>query len=61
MSAWIEGKVPGQTKAEVAAGVSAGLSGVPEDLTRMVVFFASSEAGCNVSHCDNVDGGQWMN
>ena len=60
MFARLEGKAPGQKKAEVAAGVPAGRFATPEDLTGMAVFLASSEADYIVSQCYNVDGGQWM-
>jgi NAD(P)-dependent dehydrogenase (short-subunit alcohol dehydrogenase family) len=60
MFAKLEGKEPGQKKAEVAAGVPAGRFAVPEDLTGMAVFLASTEADYIVSQCYNVDGGQWM-
>ncbi|WP_099826383.1 L-iditol 2-dehydrogenase [Oceaniglobus indicus] len=56
----LEGKKPGQKKAEVAAGVPAGRFAVPADLTGMAVFLASSEADYIVSQTYNVDGGQWM-
>lgn len=60
MFAKLEGKQPGQKKAEVAAGVPAGRFAVPADLTGMAVFLASDEANYIVSQCYNVDGGQWM-
>ncbi|MBV0911155.1 L-iditol 2-dehydrogenase [Anianabacter salinae] len=60
MFARLEGKAPGQKKAEVAAGVPAGRFAVPDDLTGMAVFLASAEADYIVSQCYNVDGGQWM-
>ncbi len=60
MFAKLEGKKPGQKKAEVAAGVPAGRFARPEDLTGMAVFLASSEADYIVSQTYNVDGGQWM-
>lgn len=56
----LEGKAPGQKKAEVAAGVPAGRFATPEDLTGMAVFLASPEADYIVAQCYNVDGGQWM-
>lgn len=56
----LEGKAPGQKKAEVATGVPAGRFAVPEDLTGMAVFLASSDANYIVSQTYNVDGGQWM-
>jgi NAD(P)-dependent dehydrogenase (short-subunit alcohol dehydrogenase family) len=59
MFAKLEGKQPGQKKAEVA-GVSAGRFAVPQDLTGMAVFLASSDADYIVSQTSNVDGGQWM-
>ncbi|MEP0521108.1 MAG: L-iditol 2-dehydrogenase [Hyphomicrobiales bacterium] len=60
MFARLEGKVPGQKKTEVEAGVPAGRFAVPEDLAPMAVFLASSESDYIVSQCYNVDGGQWM-
>lgn len=60
MFARLEGKKPGQKKAEVAAGVPAGRFATPDDLTGMAVFLASDEANYIVSQCYNVDGGQWM-
>ena len=60
MFARLEGKKPGQKKAEVAAGVPAGRFATPDDLTGMAVFLASSEADYIVSQTYNVDGGQWM-
>lgn len=60
MFAKLEGKAPGQKKAEVAAGVPAGRFATPDDLTGMAVFLASDEAAYIVAQCYNVDGGQWM-
>ncbi len=60
MFAKLEGKKPGQKKAEVEAGVPAGRFATPDDLTGMAVFLASDEANYIVSQCYNVDGGQWM-
>ena len=60
MFAKLEGKKPGQKKAEVEAGVPHGRFATPDDLTGMAVFLASSEADYIVSQCYNVDGGQWM-
>jgi len=60
MFARLEGKQPGQKKAEVAAGVPAGRFATPEDLTGMAVFLASAESDYIVSQTYNVDGGQWM-
>ncbi len=60
MFAKLEGKKPGQKKAEVAAGVPAGRFAVPDDLTGMAIFLASSDADYIVSQTYNVDGGQWM-
>lgn len=60
MFAKLEGKPVGQKKKEVAAGVPAGRFAVPDDLTGMAVFLASSESDYIVSQCYNVDGGQWM-
>ncbi|MBT8410406.1 MAG: L-iditol 2-dehydrogenase [Octadecabacter sp.] len=60
MFAKLEGKAPGQKKAEVAAGVPAGRFAVPADLTGMAVFLASEDANYIVSQTYNVDGGQWM-
>ncbi|WP_458789541.1 L-iditol 2-dehydrogenase [Yoonia sp. MH D7] len=61
MFAKLEGKKPGQKKAEVAASVPAGRFAVPADLTGMAVFLASSDSDYIVSQTYNVDGGQWMN
>lgn len=61
MFAKLEGKEPGQKKAEVAASVPAGRFAVPADLTGMAVFLASSDSDYIVSQTYNVDGGQWMN
>ena len=60
MFAALEGKAPGQKKAEVEAGVPAGRFATPDDLTGMAVFLASAEADYIVSQTYNVDGGQWM-
>lgn len=60
MFAKLEGKAPGQKKAEVEAGVPAGRFANPDDLTGMAVFLASPESDYIVSQCYNVDGGQWM-
>lgn len=60
MFAKLEGKKPGQKKAEVAAGVPAGRFATPDDLTGMAVFLASDESDYIVSQTYNVDGGQWM-
>lgn len=60
MFARLEGKEPGQKKAEVEAGVPAGRFATPGDLTGMAVFLASPESDYIVSQTYNVDGGQWM-
>ena len=60
MFATLEGKAPGQKKAEVETGVPAGRFAVPEDLTPMAVFLACSASDYVVSQTYNVDGGQWM-
>lgn len=60
MFARLEGKKPGQKKAEVAASVPAGRFAVPADLTGMAVFLASPESNYILSQTYNVDGGQWM-
>ena len=60
MFAKLEGKAPGQKKAEVAAGVPAGRFATPADLAGMAVFLASSDSDYIVSQTYNVDGGQWM-
>lgn len=60
MFAKLEGKEPGQKKAEVAAGVPAGRFAKPEDLAGMAIFLASAEADYIVAQTYNVDGGQWM-
>jgi NAD(P)-dependent dehydrogenase (short-subunit alcohol dehydrogenase family) len=57
----LEGKEPGQKKAEVEAGVPAGRFATPDDLTGMAIFLASSESDYILSQTYNVDGGQWMN
>ena len=56
----LEGKKPGEKKAEVEAGVPAGRFAVPDDLTGMAIFLASPESDYIVSQTYNVDGGQWM-
>ena len=56
----LEGKAPGEKKAEVDAGVPFGRMGVPEDLTGLAVFLATAEARYIVAQTYNVDGGQWM-
>jgi NAD(P)-dependent dehydrogenase (short-subunit alcohol dehydrogenase family) len=60
MFAKLEGKKPGQKKAEVEAGVPAGRFAVPDDLTGMAIFLASSDSDYILSQTYNVDGGQWM-
>ena len=60
MFAKLEGKKPGQKKAEVEAGVPAGRFATPDDLTGMAVFLASADADYIVAQTYNVDGGQWM-
>lgn len=60
MFAMLEGKKPGQKKAEVEAGVPAGRFATPDDLTGMAIFLASSESDYILSQTYNVDGGQWM-
>jgi NAD(P)-dependent dehydrogenase (short-subunit alcohol dehydrogenase family) len=60
MFAKLEGKAPGQKKAEVAAGVPAGRFATPDDLTGMAIFLASPESDYILSQTYNVDGGQWM-
>ena len=60
MFAKLEGKKPGQKKAEVAAAVPAGRFATPDDLTGMAIFLASSESNYILSQTYNVDGGQWM-
>lgn len=60
MFARLEGKKPGQKKAEVAAGVPAGRFAVPQDLAGMAVFLASGDSDYILSQTYNVDGGQWM-
>lgn len=56
----LEGKAPGQKKAEVGAGVPYGRIGQADDLTGMAVYLASDEADYVVAQTYNVDGGQWM-
>lgn len=60
MFAKLEGKEPGQKKAEVAASVPAGRFATPADLTGMAIFLASPESDYILSQTYNVDGGQWM-
>lgn len=60
MFAKLEGKKPGEKKAEVEAGVPAGRFATPDDLTGMAVFLASAESDYILSQTYNVDGGQWM-
>jgi NAD(P)-dependent dehydrogenase (short-subunit alcohol dehydrogenase family) len=60
MFAKLEGKKPGQKRAEVEAGVPAGRFAQPEDISGMAVFLASPESDYIVSQTYNVDGGQWM-
>ncbi|HSF92225.1 MAG TPA: L-iditol 2-dehydrogenase [Paracoccaceae bacterium] len=60
MFAKLEGKVPGQKKSEVEAGVPAGRFATPDDLSGMAIFLATPEADYIVSQTYNVDGGQWM-
>jgi NAD(P)-dependent dehydrogenase (short-subunit alcohol dehydrogenase family) len=60
MFAKLEGKKPGQKKAEVKAGVPAGRFATPNDLTGMAIFLASTESDYILSQTYNVDGGQWM-
>jgi NAD(P)-dependent dehydrogenase (short-subunit alcohol dehydrogenase family) len=56
----LEGKAPGQKKAEVGASVPYGRMGRATDLTGMAVFLASYDADYVVAQTYNVDGGQWM-
>ncbi len=56
----LEGKAPGQKRAEVDAAVPFGRMGVPDDLTGLAVFLATPEARYIVAQTYNVDGGQWM-
>lgn len=56
----LEGKALGQKKREVGAAVPYGRMGLPEDLTGMAVFLASSDSDYVVAQTYNVDGGQWM-
>lgn len=60
MFAKLEGKQPGQKKAEAEADVPAGRFATPADLTGMAIFLASSESNYILSQTYNVDGGQWM-
>ncbi|HCP81722.1 MAG TPA: L-iditol 2-dehydrogenase, partial [Octadecabacter sp.] len=60
MFAKLEGKQPGQKKAEVEEGVPAGRFAVPQDLTGMAIFLATPDSDYIVSQTYNVDGGQWM-
>lgn len=56
----LEGKKPGQKRAEVEASVPAGRFATPEDMAGMAIFLASSESDYILSQTYNVDGGQWM-
>ena len=56
----LEGKQPGQKKAEVEASLPAGRFATPDDLTGMAIFLASSESDYILCQTYNVDGGQWM-
>ncbi|MEM6846785.1 MAG: L-iditol 2-dehydrogenase [Pseudomonadota bacterium] len=56
----LEGKAPGEKRAEVGAAVPFGRMGVPDDLTGLAVFLATPEARYIVAQTYNVDGGQWM-
>lgn len=60
MFAKLEGKKPGEKKAEVAANVPAGRFATPDDLAGMAIFLASADADYIISQTYNVDGGQWM-
>ncbi|MEP3636875.1 MAG: L-iditol 2-dehydrogenase [Paracoccaceae bacterium] len=60
MFAKLEGKKPGQKKAEVAASVPAGRFAVPSDLSGMAVFLASCESDYVVAQTYGVDGGNWL-
>ncbi|MEO9515079.1 MAG: L-iditol 2-dehydrogenase [Paracoccaceae bacterium] len=60
MFAKLEGKKPGQKKAEVAASVPAGRFAVPNDLSGMAVFLASCESDYVVAQTYGVDGGNWL-
>ena len=57
----LEGKKPGQKKAEVAAQVPAGRFATAADLEGMAIFLASTESDYIVAQTFNVDGGQCMN
>jgi len=50
----------GVKRSEVEANVPAGRFAVPEDLTGMAIFLASSDSDYILSQTYNVDGGQWM-
>jgi len=60
MFAKLEGKEPGQKRAEVEADVPAGRFATPDDLVGMAIFLASAESDYILSQTYNVDGGQWM-
>ena len=60
MFAKLEGKEIGVKRSEVEANVPAGRFAVPEDLTGMAIFLASSDSDYILSQTYNVDGGQWM-
>jgi D-sorbitol dehydrogenase (acceptor) len=55
-----ENRPIGEKKRLVGEAVPYGRMGVPEDLTGMAVFLATSEADYIVAQTYNVDGGQWM-
>jgi NAD(P)-dependent dehydrogenase (short-subunit alcohol dehydrogenase family) len=55
-----ENRPIGEKRRLVGEAVPYGRMGVPEDLTGMAVFLATSEADYIVAQTYNVDGGQWM-
>ena len=55
-----ENRPIGEKKRLVGCAVPFGRMGIPEDLTGMAVFLASTEADYIVAQTYNVDGGNWM-
>lgn len=55
-----EGLKPGEKKAAVAKSVPIGRFAIPEDITGMAVFLASSESDYVLAQTFGVDGGNWM-
>ena len=55
-----ENRPLGEKKRLVGEAVPYGRMGVPEDMSGMAIFLASSEADYIVAQTYNVDGGNWM-